>query len=61
MKKLEEKRRSFGGKLEYLKDKLERAFEKKHLAAYLKGNTKFRFGKNSKGFPMYYDVKEIWT
>lgn len=51
---MEEKRRCFGGKLKDFKDKQERAVEKVHLAAYLKGQIWFYYkGKT-------YKVKQEW-
>lgn len=39
-----------------LQDMYKRAFHKKHLQAYLKGQERFRFGKNAKREPMWYEV-----
>lgn len=65
-----EKVRHFGGNLKTFvnyKDKKEaivqrayRNFEKKHLKAYLRGDRRFSFGRDSHGFPMWYFVKEEW-
>ena len=59
------KRRTFGGKIKNFSSKKERAREKKHLEAYLKGNTIYTFrdkglggmGENSE---RRYSVIEIW-
>lgn len=64
MEKKEELRRSFGGKINNFKDKAERAFEDKHLKAYLKGHEKFTFGFKTVGNKreaIWFDVKEIWS
>ena len=37
-------KRSFGGKVSEFKDSAERSFENAHLKAYLKGQTRFRYG-----------------
>jgi hypothetical protein len=55
------KRRSFGGKIDNFKDKQERAFEQKHLNAYLKGRSTFNYGKGLNGLPITHKVKEIWS
>ena len=54
-------RRSFGGKIDNFTNKLERAFEQRHLKAYLKGKQYFRFGFNAMGDPNWFKVNEIWT
>jgi len=46
----------FLGKIDNFKSKEERAFEKKHLAAYLAGKKRFKYGKDELGQPSYYDV-----
>jgi hypothetical protein len=64
-----ELKRSFGGKLgnftNQFNDKQEKSFEKKHLAAYLKGNRIFYFGRVSDGFgghkPAEFKVNEVWS
>lgn len=56
--------RRFLGKTEGFKNKAEERFEQKHLAAYLKGNERFKHGfsrnKNSigRGEPLWHDVKQ---
>lgn len=53
----------FGGKLTDFKDKQERAFEKKHLWAFIRGMTEFRHGFHSDAHgvrhPTYYKVKVV--
>lgn len=60
-----ELRRSFGGKTEGFVDKEERAFEKAHLAAYLKGRTHFGYGyfyeKIGIRHPCLHKVQTIWS
>ncbi len=53
--------RSFGGKTENFTDKRERAFEQKHLKAYLKGWERFRYGFDINGSPKWHTVKEVWA
>jgi len=64
MKKEESKRRYFGGvignTMDCFTDKAERAHEKRHLAAYLRGDKNFRNGRNVDGTPKYYKVLEEW-
>lgn len=50
-----------GNKVSDFKDKQERAFEKKHLKAYLNGWTRFRYGfeGDQPRVPVYHDVKII--
>lgn len=63
----EEKKRSFGGKLFVPKDgkvrslanRMEKQFEEKHLKAYLRGDTRFSFGKDEYNHPVFFDVKVI--
>lgn len=56
--------RRFLGKTEGFKNKAEERFEQKHLAAYLKGHERFRYGfsrnKNSmgRGDVIWHDVKQ---
>ena len=58
----QKKQRSFGGKITGFESKSERAFETKHLKAYLKGKKQFQHGKDSvTGSPIMYDVKEVWS
>ena len=65
MKTKETKTRSFGGKIDNFTDKQERAFEKAHLKAYLKGAKTFKFGyiehPTLGRIPNIVNVKEIWT
>lgn len=62
MNVVEKKRRSFGGKIDNFESKVERAFEKKHLKAYLKGYETFTFGRNAvTREPNSFVVQEIWT
>lgn len=62
MEKQKELRRSFGGKTENFKDKTERAFEQRHLKAYLKGHKRFRMGFNSvTREPNWFEVNEVWS
>lgn len=57
----EKKTRSFGGKITDFADKKERAFETKHLRAYLKGKKQFQHGKDpDTKEPIMFDVKEVW-
>lgn len=49
--------REFKGKLSGFRSNEERNFEKKHLKAYLKGETLFQFGRDHLGKPMYFKVK----
>ena len=60
-KEPEPPRRHFGGKLSGFADKQERAFEQKHLKAYLKGAESFPFGKDKDGNVVYHKVKEVWS
>ena len=67
MKNIEEKKtkRCFGGKIDKFSDKQERAFEKAHLKAYLRGDKKFQHGfytdiESGVRQPAWFDVKEIW-
>lgn len=60
--------RSFGGKLTDFESKEERAFEKRHLTAYLKGKKTFNFGYHTvptdfgdTRMPKKFPVQEIWT
>lgn len=56
------KKRSFGGKIDNFIDKEERAFEKRHLRAYIKGWKRFQQGRNPETKePIYYDVIENWS
>ena len=50
--------RKFLGKLNNFSSKEERAFENKHLKAYLKGIKQFTFGKDETGKPKVFDVLE---
>lgn len=62
MKKENEKRRSFGGKIDNFENDVERNFEKKHLRAYLKGFQLFKFGLNAiTKRPNMVAVKEVWS
>ena len=68
MKKQEEFKRQFGGKLDNFESKQERAFEQKHLHNYLRGNTRFKFGYKNietpygvQRVPAWYAVKEEWV
>lgn len=62
MDNIKELRRSFGGKTENFKDKAERAFEQKHLKAYIGGHKRFRHGYDPKSRePNWYMVKENWS
>ena len=57
MENEKELRRRFGGKTANFKAKTEKAFEQKHLRAYLKGHERFRMGFNSlTGEPNWYKV-----
>ncbi len=68
MKKQNQKRRQFLGKLGYsisnkatgfigdFMDKMERNFQNKHLKAYLRGDEYFTFGRNSKGEVAWFKV-----
>lgn len=47
----------FGGKIANFKDEAERAFEQKHLRAFLKGWQRFIHGKNLEGKPIWHNVK----
>ena len=54
-------RRKFLGKLENFIDKEDKALEKKHLKAYLRGYTSFRHGYktvNSLRVPKWFNVQE---
>ena len=42
-------------------NEIERAREKKHLKAYLKGHERFVFGKDIEGKPQYYPVIRVKT
>ncbi len=53
-------KRSFGGKIDNFETKEERNFQKKHLRAYLKGNSHFRHGFDLKGKPIFFKTIEIW-
>lgn len=58
---MEKFRRTFGGKIEGFADKWERAFEKKHLKAYLRGDKKFSYGIDPiSRNPIMFDVNEMW-
>jgi len=57
--------RSFGGKIDNFTDKQERAFEKAHLKAYLKGHKVFFYGfidhpVTGQRIRAQHNVKEIW-
>jgi hypothetical protein len=59
------KARSFGGKINNFTDKQERAFEKAHLKAYLRGDKMFNFGfidhpVTGQRIPAMHAVKEGW-
>lgn len=56
-----ELRRSFGGKIDNFKDKTEKAFQQRHLKAYLKGNKLFRMGFDNNKKPNWYKVIEVWS
>lgn len=67
MKAIETKKsvRTFGGKIDGFTDKQERAFEKAHLRAYLRGDKMFYFGfidhpVTGQRVHMRYEVKEVW-
>lgn len=49
----------FGGKTADFKDENERAFEKKHLRAYLKGHTRFTHGIDKEGNKIWHRVIRI--
>lgn len=54
-------RRKFLGKTEDFVDKEEQRFEQKHLKAYIKGKTQFRYGYetiNGQRFPAWHRVKQ---
>jgi len=58
--------RSFGGKTDNFSDKQERAFEKAHLKAYLRGDKMFYFGfidhpVTGQRIRSEHQVKEVWT
>lgn len=56
------KTRHFGGKIKDFVDKQERAFEKKHLRAYLRGDKLFQYGYREGrlvGEPAIFVVKEV--
>lgn len=55
--------RRFLGKIDNFVDKQEKAYEKKHLKAYLKGDKKFLVGHKPNAItgiiePEYHDVKQ---
>ena len=62
-------KRSFGGQLNVFVDyknnpiggRIERNFEEKHLRAYIRGDRRFSFGFDKNHFPIWYDVKEVWS
>jgi len=54
-------RRRFLGKTEDFENQRDKNFEKKHLKAYLRGNTQFRFGfenMNDIRVPKYHKVEQ---
>jgi hypothetical protein len=53
-----ELKRGFGGKIDNFESKAERAFEKKHLKAYLKGHKQFRHGHELDGKPKWFRVND---
>lgn len=58
------KTRHFGGKLTDFNDKQERAFENKHLKAYLRGDKLFQYGYRDGKMgrePAVFAVKEVWS
>lgn len=57
MKKRNKNTRKFLGKIDNFIDKQERAFEKKHLRAYLNGQERFVVGY-SNNQPLYANVKQ---
>jgi len=73
IKEEEKKRRYFGGLLRVYINKQDkeipvkvqeyktrRNFESKHLKSYLKGDKMFSFGRDIRGFPIWYNVVERW-
>lgn len=52
--------RKFGGKTEGFVDNQEKKFESAHLKAYLRGDTRFTFGRDDNNKPVYHDVKIIY-
>lgn len=57
MEKRKKRSRRFLGKIDGFIDRQEKAFEQKHLKAYLKGQTKFIIGYRQ-GMAVYSDVKQ---
>lgn len=53
--------RSFGGKIKDFESPAEKAFENKHLRAYLKGWQQFRHGFDERHNPIWHLVKELWS
>lgn len=51
-------RRKFLGKINNFISKEEANFEDKHLRSYLKGKKYFSYGKDEKGDPKIYEVKQ---
>ena len=46
----------FGGKITNFKNRTESAFEKKHLKSFLRGDSRFIFGKDAKNNPICFPV-----
>ena len=46
----------FGGKITNFKDRTESAFEKKHLKSFLRGDSRFTFGKDTENNPIWFPV-----
>lgn len=66
MKKVNESKRSFGGKISDFKNRGEANFERAHLKNYLKGNKTFEFGFSINPLsgmraPTTRVVQEIWS
>ena len=65
-KTMKTKTRHFGGKIGNFADKFERAFETKHLKAYLRGAKRFIAGHYTNGITgqretYWATVKEVWA
>ncbi len=52
--------REFHGKIKDFESKEEQKFETAHLKAYKRGQTFFKFGKNSDKSPAYHQVKYFY-
>lgn len=50
----------FADKVDNFKSPQERAFCKKHLKSYLRGDLLFTFGRHADGKDMYFSVKRVY-